>query len=107
GDVLEDGGLEPPARAVDAPAAREHPRPLDRLEDAVERLLADHRACRVLTRACDESRSELVVDLVEHHDAARGSAALPGVGEGRGKRPLDGTAEVGVVTDDERVLPAE
>ena len=57
--------------------------------------------------ASDESLAEGVVDRVEHDDAARRRAALPGVRERRREHPLDRAVEIGVVADDERVLPAE
>ena len=58
-------------------------------------------------RARSEPLAEVVVDRVEDDDAARRGAALTGVRERRGERPLDGVVEVGVVADDERVLAAE
>ena len=58
------------------------------------------------SHAAREPVAERLVDLVEDDDAARRRAALPGVGERGGDRPLDGAVEVGVVADDERVLAA-
>ena len=57
--------------------------------------------------AASEPLAERVVDRVEDDDAARRSAALPRVRERRGDGPFDGAVEIGVVTDDERVLAAE
>ena len=68
----------------------------------------DHRAdVAERPRRTREPPAEVVVDGVEHDDPTRRRAALARVREGRLERPLDGAVEVGVVADDERVLPAQ
>ena len=57
--------------------------------------------------ACEEARTELVVDGIHDDDPARRRAPLAGVRERGGDRPLDCPIEVGVVAHDERVLAAE
>src|SRR5258708_1643658 len=53
------------------------------------------------------SSAKRIVHGVEDHARARRSTALPGIRKRRRERPLDGTVEVGVVANDERVLSAQ